>query len=95
MLTIKDTKNGVVINVKVQPGSSKNAIAGVWLDRLKVKINAPPEAGKANKALVKFLSQFLEIPARNVAILKGQTTSHKTVSIVNLSKTQLKAKLSV
>lgn len=95
MLIIKDTKNGILINVKVQPGSSKNAIAGVWLESLKIKINAPPEAGKANKALVKFLSQYLEIPTRNITILKGQTIPHKTISIVNLSKTQLEAKLSL
>ena len=46
--------DGVIFRVKVQPVSDKNEIVGVQGDALKIKINAPPLKGKANKALVGF-----------------------------------------
>ena len=53
---LKKTKDGVILNLRIAPNSSKNEIIfaeGV----LKVKITAQPVDGKANKALVEYLSK--------------------------------------
>ena len=57
MLRIRKVDNGAMFNVRMQPGAPKNEIVGVQGEALKVKINAPPVRGKANKALVVFLAE--------------------------------------
>jgi len=54
MLTLQKVDDEVIFRVRVQPASGKNEIVGVQGDALKIKINAPPLKGKANKALVRF-----------------------------------------
>jgi len=49
MLNIQKVDDGVIFKIKVQPGAAKNETVGVHGDTLKVKINAPPVKGKANK----------------------------------------------
>lgn len=49
MLIITKTATGATFRVRVQPGVSKNEIVGVQQDALKIRINAPPVKGKANR----------------------------------------------
>ncbi len=51
------------------PGASRSAIAGPLGDRLKVRVAAPAEKGRANRALVKLLRDWLGV--RDVAIVAG------------------------
>jgi len=74
---IKDDK--VIINIKAQPNSSKNKIAGIYdEDKLKINIKAPAVEGAANKELIKFLSKEFKIPKSEIAI-KGETSKRKQV----------------
>ena len=43
----------VLIRIKVVPGASGNGIAGVLGDRLKVRVSAPAEGGRANKVCLR------------------------------------------
>ncbi|WP_024789443.1 DUF167 domain-containing protein [Lebetimonas sp. JH292] len=73
---IKDDK--VIIYVKAQPNSSKNKIAGLYGDNLKINIKAPAVEGAANKELVKFLSKTFKIPKSDI-IIKGETSKRKQI----------------
>jgi len=77
---IKETKDGLVINLRISPNASKN---GILKDEtgIKVKLTAQPIEGKANKALVEFLSKQLKIPKTSIEILKGETSKDKTLLI--------------
>jgi uncharacterized protein len=71
----------VKLQIKVIPSSSTDSIAG-WLDdTLKVKVKAPPEKSKANKAVVKLLERTLELAKGSVSITGGTTSARKTVEI--------------
>ena len=48
---------------------------------IKVKITAPPVDGKANKALLEFLSKTFKIPKTSFSIVKGETSKDKTLSV--------------
>ena len=61
------------------PGASRSGIAGVLGDRLKVRVAAPPEEGKANRALVALLQEWLE--TSDVEIVAGLGSPEKTVRI--------------
>lgn len=77
---LKETENGVIINCKISPNASKNEIIKTD-DGIKIKITAQPVDGKANKALIEFLSKQLKIPKTSIEILKGHTSKEKTILI--------------
>jgi len=70
------------LQIKVIPSSSKDCIAG-WLDdTLKVKVRAPPDKGKANKAVIKVLEKNLDLAKGSISISSGTTSSRKVIEIV-------------
>lgn len=69
------------LRVKVVPGSSREGIAGWVGDRLKVKVTAPPEKGKANAAVVNLLAEALGVPRARVRIAAGGASPLKTVEL--------------
>ncbi len=75
---IKETKDGLIVQFKISPNSSKNEIIKTD-DGIKVKITAQPIDGKANKALVEYLSKEFKVPKTYIEIVKGTTNKEKTV----------------
>jgi len=75
--------SALIINVRVQPRSSRDEIAGVLGDRLKIRLTAPPVEGKANRALLKFLAKSCAVAPGQVTILSGDTGRNKRVRIEN------------
>ena len=71
----------LTLQIKVIPSSSRDSIEG-WLgDRLKIKVAAPPEKGKANKAVLSLLQRSLSLDKASITLTSGTTSSHKTVVI--------------
>lgn len=88
-LAIKKTDNGLVIPVKVVPGSSRSRIAGLLGDSLKINLAAPPEKGKANKQIVKFLANLLNHPKSAITIISGSHDPHKQILIADMTAHEL------
>lgn len=81
------------LKVKVVPGASRSEIAG-WLDdRLKVRVSAAPEKGKANRAVVDLLSKALGISSHKIHISAGSQSPRKTVEIDGLGFLDIKIRL--
>jgi uncharacterized protein (TIGR00251 family) len=68
------------IEVKAQPGASKTEAAGLKDGRLRVRLAAAPEDGKANAELCRFLAAALGCPRREVVLLRGEKSRLKTLS---------------
>lgn len=68
----------VRLAIKVVTRSSKNRVAGMTGDRLKVCVTAPPEKGRANALVVETLEEFFGAKVRIVA---GETASVKQVEV--------------
>jgi uncharacterized protein len=78
------------LNVKVVPGSSRDQIVG-WLgDALKIKVTAPPDKGKANKAVIDLLAETLGIPAADIQIKSGHSSPSKVVTINGMDDEAIK-----
>ena len=75
-----------LIPVKIIANASKNEIIGWQNGFLKIKLKAQREKGKANLALIAFLSDLLDISKSNIKIIKGKTASLKTLSIEGPSR---------
>jgi len=79
MAKIYEIKNGeIYIYVKVQPKSSKNRIAGLYSDMLKINVKAPAVEGAANKELIKFISKEFNVSKSEVKI-KGEKSKRKVL----------------
>lgn len=85
---LKETKDGVVLTLRISPNASKNEIIKSE-DGIKVKITAQPIDGKANKALIEYLSKQFKIPKSLFQILKGETSKDKTVLIKVFDKIRI------
>ncbi len=95
MTCFKEKDDCIILNVRVVPRASKDAICGLLGDALKIRIQAPPVEGKANSYLVKFLSKQWKIPRNNIEILSGETGRNKRLRIVNPPPELLKELLSI
>lgn len=85
---LKETKDGIILNLKISPNASKNMFIFEETG-LKVKITAQPIDGKANKALIEFLSKQFKVPKTYFEILKGETSKDKTILIKNIDEEKI------
>lgn len=70
----------MTLRVKVIPRSAETEIAGEMADgTLKIKIAAPPEKGKANEELIRFLSVHYGV--KRVEIISGHTAALKMIRL--------------
>ena len=69
----------IVLKIHVQPNAKATAWAGVFGDSLKLRLAAPPVDGKANAALVNFLSDFFAVPKSAITIISGESSRQKRV----------------
>jgi len=77
----------------VQPGARRTAVAGVFGDRLKVAVHAPPTAGRANAELTRFLARELGVPKTDVVLKAGASGRRKSVLLCNVSPQQVAVRL--
>ena len=95
-LSIREVSNGVVFVAKLVPGSSPpTRISGLLEGMLKIKVTAPPEKGKANQCLIRFLADQLGIKKNAVSIISGQSNPVKQIQISGMSTAVLQEKLKI
>ncbi len=91
---LHDGMKGAALAVRVTPRASRNEIVEVLTDgTVKVRLTAPPVEGKANDALVDFLSNVLEVPPSRIEIVAGSTGRDKLVSIIDMDAETVHAKI--
>jgi hypothetical protein len=95
MIAITEHAEGCVLPVRAQPGARKAGILGEQAGALKVAVTAPPEDGRANKALAEALREALAVKRSQVELLSGATGRNKRFLIRGLAKEELQARLAV
>ena len=86
---IQTTLDGMVLlEIDVQPGSSRQGIVGFnqWRGRLQVAVKAEAQQGKANIAVCKVISTLLKA---EVKVISGHTSRQKKVSIEGLKTPEI------
>lgn len=71
----------LTLELHVQPGASRTSVAGLHGDRLKLRLAARPVEGEANRALLRFLADALDVTLRDVEIVRGASGRSKTVQV--------------
>ena len=81
------------LHVRLTPRAKRDAIEGWREGALRVRVVAPPVEGKANEALLRLLAKALDVPVRDLAIVAGTTSRHKTVEVAGLDDETVRRRL--
>lgn len=84
---------GVLLLVRIVPGASRNQVTGVLDGRLRLRIQAPPVEGKANRELVKYVAGLFGISKGRVTIIKGEGSREKTLLLAGVPQAEAGLKL--
>ena len=71
----------MILELHVQPGAARSEFAGEHGGRLKLRLAAPANEGKANAELIEFLAAYFGVPKRNVRIAAGLKSRRKRVVV--------------
>lgn len=83
------------LRIKAQPNASRNEIVGFLGDELKIRVNALPESGKANRAIEELLARQLGLKKTQVKIISGLNKPRKVIEITGIIELQLREKLNL
>jgi len=84
VIFLRDHKDGTLVRVHAQPRASRNAVAGLHGDALKIAVQAPPVDSAANEALRDFLAELFGLPRARVNLRIGETSRKKTFQLQGL-----------
>lgn len=84
-----------LLSIRVQPNSSREGVGEVRNDALIIRLNAPAVEGKANDALIRFISRKLDVPKSRIAIIRGEKNRTKSIAVQGLSPEAVAQRLGV
>ena len=73
--------NTIRLEIKAVSGASKTELVGIKDNRLRIRLAAAPEDGKANAELLNFLSKIFNCPKRDLLFLSGEKSSLKAIAL--------------
>ena len=82
------------LEIRVQPRSSRDEVVALEDGKVRVRVTAAPEGGKANKAVIALLSDVLRVAKSNIVLVKGHTGRDKILVIEGLVRSQVLSRLS-
>lgn len=81
---IREHPEGVVLDVRVTPRSTRTRVEGIGDGVIRVRLAAPPVDGAANAALVKLLASYFDAPKSAIEIMRGGRGRNKQVLVRGL-----------
>ena len=83
---------------RITPNARRHEITGWEVDELgrdilRLKLQAPPVEGKANKALVAWISELLKVPKSHVHIISGEKSRIKRLAVEGMTAEEIRGKL--
>ena len=91
---LSETPEGVILNVRAQPRSSRSGLDGLLGDAVKVRIRCAPVDGKANKELIETLAEAFDLPKGAVVFKSGETSKTKRILLRGLTASAVRSVLS-
>lgn len=78
--------DGIKVFVRLTPKASTSRIQGLVKTEdggtvLRVAVTTPPEAGKANEAMLKLLAKTWKLPKTSLSVASGATSRRKVILV--------------
>lgn len=87
MMWYKIENESILITVWVKPNAKKTKLLNITNDALQISLHAKPKKGEANIELFSFISTLLKVPKTHIALIRGDTTRKKILSLPRNSET--------
>jgi uncharacterized protein (TIGR00251 family) len=71
----------LILQVRIQPRAGRDEWVGLHEEQLRIRISAPPVAGKANTRLREFVAKAFQVPPSRVVLVAGETSRNKRLRI--------------
>jgi len=71
----------LLLAIHAQPGARRTQVVGIYGQRLKIALHAPPADGKANEELLRFIAETLALRRNMLRLTAGLASREKTVAI--------------
>ena len=78
---IRETSQGITIDVTVVPRAGRTGLSGIRNGRLLVRLSAPPVDGAANDALLDFFTKLFDRSRKSVRLVSGERSRAKRVAV--------------
>jgi uncharacterized protein (TIGR00251 family) len=87
-------KYGAALTVRVTPRARRSEVGGILEDgTIRIRIQEPPVEGKANRALVVFLSKILGVRKNQIEIVAGEKGLDKIVAVEAMTAEEVEKRL--
>ncbi|MGO9323724.1 MAG: DUF167 domain-containing protein [Terracidiphilus sp.] len=94
---LRAVAEGVTLAVRAQPGAKRTAIAGIYGEgtaaQLKIAVRAQPIEGRANEALISFLTEVFGLHKNAVELKSGELSRSKVFLLREVTLTRARAVL--
>ena len=87
-MCIKEVKEGIILEVRVQPKSKKEEIKREG-EIIKIRVKSPPERGKANKACIELLAKKIALRKDQIHLIRGEKSHSKVFFISGIKRERL------
>lgn len=81
------------VSCRVTPRAARTEVAGIHDSALRIRLQAPPVDGRANRTLVKFLAKQVGIPASRITLLSGETSRLKRLELADIAPDEVRRAL--
>jgi uncharacterized protein (TIGR00251 family) len=85
---LEERDDSIFITLNIHPNSQQNKFLLTDYS-IEIYVKEPPTKGKANQALIKYLSKKLEISSSSIKVIRGEKSKKKIVSISGLTQQQI------
>ncbi len=80
----------------IRPNAARTKVDGLYGDRIKIRVAAAPEKGKANRELIRLISEITGVEQKKIRIISGAASNYKKIQVegahsVDYSEVLLKA----
>jgi uncharacterized protein (TIGR00251 family) len=69
------------ISARVKPNAKQDKIERVNESHFLIRVKEKPQEGKANRAVIKALAEYFEVPQSRIVLLKGHSSKEKIFEI--------------
>lgn len=88
---IRETEDGIILRIHLQPRASRTEICGLHGDELKVRVTSPPVDDAANRLCIELFAAVFSMAKSKVSITSGSRSRHKTLRITGPNRDAAKA----
>ncbi|MHB9112838.1 MAG: DUF167 domain-containing protein [Thermoleophilia bacterium] len=90
---LSGTPDGTLLLVRVSPGARKSEIMGEAGGRLRIRLQAPPVEGKANRELTRFIARELGLKKNRVTLASGEKFREKALLLQGVDPAEVRDRL--